>query len=172
MEKKIFLLFLSYLSFWVHTVWVLLSYMILFAVIKTLRVSYLDTPSFDTPVVTELCEGVRQKILILQVFNRCVIVWDKEGVLSCIPHLPYPGEVLGREFPKRYIYLLKKSWKKDGETPHMTGSSGQGEIKKIEFPVIQGFSSPGCLGLGLGPVLVSHLRPTLRVSRNGPWKDT
>ena len=39
------------------------------------RVSCRDTPSFDTPVVTDLdeLEGVRQNILKRQVFNRCVI---------------------------------------------------------------------------------------------------
>ena len=58
---------------------------ILFPSIKKLRVSCLDTPSFDTPVVTGLGEGGRQKILIHQVFNRCVIVWGKQGGLSCIP---------------------------------------------------------------------------------------
>ena len=59
-----------------------MSISILFAVIKTLRVSSLDTPSFDAPVVTGLGEGDRQEILIRQVFNRCVIVWDRQGVLS------------------------------------------------------------------------------------------
>ncbi len=96
---------------------------ILFVTIKTLRVSSLDTPSFDSPVVTGLGEGARQKILIRQVFNRCVIVWVRQGVLSCIPHLPYPGERPGnpgREFPKRFFYLVKKSWGKDGETPFVT----------------------------------------------------
>ena len=38
----------------------------------TLRVRRRDTPSFDTPVVTGLGEGARQKILIHQVFNRSV----------------------------------------------------------------------------------------------------
>jgi hypothetical protein len=41
----------------------------------TLRVRHRDTPSFDTPVVTNLGEGPRQKILIHQVFNRSVKVW-------------------------------------------------------------------------------------------------
>ena len=66
---------------------------------KTLRVSFLDTPSFDTPVVTVLDEGSRQKILIRQVFRRCIIVWDSHERLSSIPDLPYPGEVLGGFFP-------------------------------------------------------------------------
>ena len=67
----------------ISTVWPLPKFYIepfislLFAVIKTLRVSCLDTPSFDAPVVTGLGEGARQKILIRQVFNRCVIVWDR-----------------------------------------------------------------------------------------------
>ena len=60
------------------------------------------------------------------------IVWDRQGVLSWIPHLPCPGEDLGRAVPKRYFYLLKKSWEKDGETPSVTGCSGQGDSKKFE----------------------------------------
>ena len=81
----------------------------------TLRVSNLDTPSFDVPDVTALGEGVRQKILIRQVFNRCVIVWDRQGVLSCIPHLPYPGETLGGRFQKDIFILSKNLGKKTGK---------------------------------------------------------
>ncbi len=43
----------------------------------TLRVRHRDTPSFDTPVVTGLGAGARQKILIHQVFNRSVKVWAR-----------------------------------------------------------------------------------------------
>ena len=47
----------------------------------TLRVRRRGTPSFDTPVVTGLGEGARQKILIHQVFNRSVKVWARcEGL--------------------------------------------------------------------------------------------
>ena len=68
---------------------------ILFVTIKTLRVSSLDTPrSFDSSVVTGLGEGDRQKILIRQVFDRCVTVRGRQEGLSCIPHLPYPWETL------------------------------------------------------------------------------
>ena len=42
---------------------------------NTLRVRHRDTPSFDTPVVTGLGNGARQKVLIHQVFNRSVKVW-------------------------------------------------------------------------------------------------
>ena len=105
---------------------------ILFVAIKTLRVSSLDTPrSFDSSVVTGLGEGDRQKILIRQVFNRCVIVWGRQGGLSCIPYLPYPGESLGGCFQKD-IFTLAKILGKDGETPCVTGCSGQGDSKKIE----------------------------------------
>jgi hypothetical protein len=55
----------------------------------TLRVRRRDTPSFDTPVVTDLGEGARQKILIHQVFNRSVKVWVRcEGLFH--PHVPCP----------------------------------------------------------------------------------
>ena len=62
---------------------------ILFATKKTLRVSFLDTPRFDTPVVTDLGEGVRQKILTHQVFNTSIIVWGRYKGLSSIPPSPY-----------------------------------------------------------------------------------
>ena len=52
----------------------------------TLRVRRRGTPSFDTPVVTGLGEGARQKILIHQVFNRSVKVWARcEGLFH--PHV-------------------------------------------------------------------------------------
>jgi hypothetical protein len=55
----------------------------------TLRVRHRGTPSFDTPVVTDLGEGARQKILKHQVFNRSVKVWVRcEDLLH--PHVPYP----------------------------------------------------------------------------------
>jgi hypothetical protein len=41
----------------------------------TLRVRHQGTLSFDTLVVTDLGEGVRQKILMHQVFIRSVGVW-------------------------------------------------------------------------------------------------
>ena len=72
--------------------------------------------SFDTPVMTGLGEGVRQKILIRQVFNRCVIVWVGQGGLSCIPHLPYLGEDLGGCSQKDFL-PWQKILGKDGETP-------------------------------------------------------
>ena len=54
-----------------------------FAAKDTLRVSFLDTPSGHTPLVTGLGEGDRQEILIHQVFNRCVEGWDRyEGLSS------------------------------------------------------------------------------------------
>jgi hypothetical protein len=55
----------------------------------TLRVRHRGTPSSDTPVVTGLGEGVRQKILIHQVFDRSVKVWTRcEGLFH--PHVPCP----------------------------------------------------------------------------------
>ncbi len=43
----------------------------------TMRVRRRVTPSFDTPVVTDLGEGARQKILIHQVFNSSVKFWAR-----------------------------------------------------------------------------------------------
>ena len=48
-----------------------------FAAKDTLSVSCLDTQSVETPVVTGLGQGDRLKILIHQVFNRCVQGWDR-----------------------------------------------------------------------------------------------
>jgi hypothetical protein len=57
----------------------------------TLRVRRRDTTTSDTPVVTDLGEGVRQKILIHQVFNRSVKVWDWcEDLFH--PHVPCPWQ--------------------------------------------------------------------------------
>jgi hypothetical protein len=61
-------------------------------------------------------EGARQKILILQVFDRCVIVWGRQEGLCCIPHLPYPWGALGMVFQNRYFYLRKNLWKRRGNT--------------------------------------------------------
>ena len=73
---------------------------------KTLRVSRGDTPSFDTPVVTGLGEGARQKILIHQVFNRSVKVWARcEG--SSIPMFLapcQPGNELVRKGPSNFFF--------------------------------------------------------------------
>ena len=52
------------------------------------------------------------RTFIRQVFNRCVIVWGREGVLSCIPHLPSPRETLGGRFQKDIFTLSKKLGKK------------------------------------------------------------
>ncbi len=58
----------------------------------TLRVRRRGTSSFDTPVVTGLGQGARQKILIHQVFNRSVKVWARcEGLFH--PHVPCPLSV-------------------------------------------------------------------------------
>ena len=55
----------------------------------TLRVRHRVTLSFDTPVVTGLSEGARQKILIHQVFNRSVKIWARyDGLFH--PHVPCP----------------------------------------------------------------------------------
>ena len=50
----------------------------------TLRVRHRGKPSFDTPVVTVLGEGARQKILIHQVFNRSVKVWARNSVTAVL----------------------------------------------------------------------------------------
>ena len=48
-------------------------------------VSFLDTPFFDTPVVTDLGEGVQQSSEDPHwlTHNRCVILWDQD-----LPRLP------------------------------------------------------------------------------------
>jgi hypothetical protein len=61
-------------------------------------------------------ESARQKILILQVFDRCVIVQGRQEGLCCIPHLPYPWGALGMAFQNRYFYLRKNLWKRRGNT--------------------------------------------------------
>ena len=86
-----------------------------FAAINTLRVSCRDTPSFDTPLVTVWGERDRQKLLILQVFDRCVIVRDWRGGLSSIPHLPYPWEALVGVLRKNLFYKNKNSSKRLGK---------------------------------------------------------
>ena len=60
----VWFLLVSYFSnVGVHvTFYIELFISILFASIKTLRVSNLDTPSFDVPVVTGLGEGDRQTL--------------------------------------------------------------------------------------------------------------
>ena len=55
-------------------------------------------------------------ILIRQVFSRCVIVWVRQGGLSCIPHLPYPGEDLGGRFQKDVFTFQKNLGKRRGTT--------------------------------------------------------
>ena len=67
-----------------------------------------------------------------QVFNRCVIVWDREGVLSCIPHLPYPGEALGGVSKKDMFTLSKNFGETMGKHLAWRGYSGQSTTKKIE----------------------------------------
>ena len=64
-----------------------------FVSINTLRVSGRDTPSFDTPLVTDYGEGTCQKILI-----------DLEGVL-----------------PKRFFTFVKNSSKRLGK--HLQGTT-------------------------------------------------
>ena len=81
---------------------------------NTLNVSWRDTSRVHIPVVTVLCEGDRQKILIHQVFNRSVKVWDRYEGLSCsLPSSIYLTlEPPTRFFSKPYggyFYLQKKS---------------------------------------------------------------
>jgi hypothetical protein len=85
-----------------------------FDTISTLK-SCRDTPSFDTPLVTGYGEGVRQKILIRQVFDRCVVVRGRQEEISCIPHLPYPWEVLEGVLTNRFFTLIKNSSKRLGK---------------------------------------------------------
>ena len=95
----------------------------------TLRVRRRDTSSFDTPVVTVLGEGARQKILIHQVFNRSVKVWVRYEGLSSIRHLPYPWS--GKGFSRNKISPSKNRDKKTGKFTVCQGDSGQGDVKKL-----------------------------------------
>jgi hypothetical protein len=65
-------------------------------------------------VVTGYGEGVRQKIIIRQVFDRFVIVRGRQEGLSCIAHLPYPWETLEGILRKRFFPFLKKFFEKTG----------------------------------------------------------
>jgi hypothetical protein len=75
---------------------------------------------------------VSQKILIRQVFDRCVIVRGRQEGLSCIPHLPYPWETLEGALRKRFFTFLKNSSKRLWETPIVTGGRRPGDNKKFE----------------------------------------
>ena len=69
--------------------------------------------SIDTPVVTGLGEGARQKILIHQVFHRSVKVWVRcEGLFH--PHVPCPLSALETGFSKRQNFTFEFFFEKQG----------------------------------------------------------
>ncbi len=74
----------------------------------------LSVTSSDTPVVTGLGEGARQKILIHQVFDRSVKVWVRcEGLFH--PHVPCPWQSGNELFEKVKFYLGKVFGKRRGK---------------------------------------------------------
>ena len=78
-----------------------------------------DRSSISIMPVTTPGEVVRQKILIHQVFRRCVQVWGRVETLSSIPHLPYPGKTWECLF-RIDILPSKKVLVKDGERHNVT----------------------------------------------------
>ena len=78
----------------------------------TLRVRRRGTPTSDTPVVTGLGEGARQKILIRQMFDSCVTVRGRQEGLSCSHIFRTPGKSW-RVFFEKDLFEKRKILRKD-----------------------------------------------------------
>ncbi len=80
-----------------------------FDTINTLRVSCRDTPCFENAPVTDSGEGSRQKILVRQVFDRCVIVRvsKRDSLVSVVsPVSLTPGK------PGRYTLFIMNRFRR------------------------------------------------------------
>ena len=98
------------------------------AIKKTLRVSRRGTPSFQTPLVTDVGEDARQKILIRQVFDRCVVVRARqEGLFGTPPTPPLPWEDLEGVLRKGPFLKKEKFFEKTGETPSVSLCDGMSQ---------------------------------------------
>jgi hypothetical protein len=112
-----------FLSFPVHTLRVLLSLIRLcfadaFVSSSKVCLSLVMCPGFlsgHTPLVTDKGEGVRQKILIRQVFDRCVTVWDRQEGLSSSHIFRTPGKTWRVFFEKDLFEKSKNSSKSLGK---------------------------------------------------------